>query len=50
MDELIRQGLYLDDKKREGARLTIELLAEQIKKGEAIIYKKRKRAGNISES
>lgn len=42
MDELIRQGIYLDEKKREGAKFTVELLSGELRKGEAIEIRRRK--------
>ena len=37
MDELIRQGLYLDEKKQIGAKFAIELLTGEIKKGNQLL-------------
>jgi len=36
MGELVREGIYLSPDRQAGARFTVELLSEEIKKGEQV--------------
>lgn len=43
MGELVREGIYLSDEKQIGARFTIDLITDQLKKGDAFIQQDTKK-------
>ena len=42
VDELVRQGIYLDEKQREGAKFMVELLGSELEKGTKLLHQKKK--------
>lgn len=40
MDDLVRQGIYLNSEQQVGARFAIDLLTKEIQKGDALLKKK----------
>lgn len=42
VDELVRQGIYLDEKQREGAKLMVEILGQELEKGTKLLHNKKK--------
>lgn len=42
IDELVRQGIYLNEKEREGAKMMVELLGQELEKGTKLLHNKKK--------
>lgn len=50
MDELVRQGIYLDHVKQEGAKMMIEILGDKLKEADKIRKKREDQQQKIRES
>lgn len=50
MDELVRQGIYLDQRKQEGAKIMIEILGDKLKEPDKIRKKREDQQRRINES